>query len=111
MTNFLDEPESLCIALNNLRQKTGKEVNGSGEGGGTDYILHIEPPYDRTGFDNVAVPSSSFSFKKVWEGGSKKSIDFTLYKLGDTVYHHGFDKREISKTEWQYNAWFNEPVA
>ena len=111
LTNFLDEPESLCIALNNLRQKTGKEFNGSGEGGGTDYVLHIEPPYDRTGFDNVAVPSSSFSFKKVWEGGSEKSIDFTLYKLGDTVYHHGFDKREISKTEWQYNAWFNEPVA
>ena len=265
LTNFLDEPESLCIALNNLRQKTGKEFTGSGEGGGTDYTLHIAPAYSRApvinilpgapqiafsnleevsqaiaegkdvrkkaemrvdvspqnisgisqadliavrelvveegsliggvfdislmskvddgdririqetvpalrfavtvpesmrkadrvfylislyngraseiavttgdvlvgesdvfshyviayrdpasgpaGFDDVAIPSSSFSFRKVWEGGSEKSIDFTLYKLGDTVYHHGFDKKEVSKTEWQYNAWFPEPAA
>ena len=62
-------------------------------------------------FEDVAVPSDSFTFKKVWEGGNESSIDFTLYKLGDTVYHHGFDKRIISKTEWQYNAWFSSPVA
>jgi len=62
-------------------------------------------------FEDVAVPSASFTFRKVWEGGSEKSIDFTLYKLGGTVYHHGFDKRIISKTEWQYNAWFSEAVA
>ena len=62
-------------------------------------------------FEDVAVPSDTFTFRKVWEGGSEKSIDFTLYKLGDTVYHHGFDKKIISKTEWQYNAWFSETVA
>ncbi|MBQ8160205.1 MAG: hypothetical protein IJ083_05585 [Clostridia bacterium] len=62
-------------------------------------------------FEDVATPSKTFTFKKVWEGGSEKSIDFTLYKLGDTVYHHGFDKKIISKTEWQYNAWFSEAVA
>lgn len=62
-------------------------------------------------FEDVAVPSTSFTFKKVWEGGSEKSIDFTLYKMGDTVYHHGFDKKIVSKTEWQYNAWFSEAVA
>ena len=66
---------------------------------------------DPTSFEDVAVPSKTFTFKKVWEGGSEKSIDFTLYKLGDTVYHHGFDKKIISKTEWQYNAWFSEAVA
>ena len=62
-------------------------------------------------FEDMATPSKTFTFKKVWEGGSEKSIDFTLYKLGDTVYHHGFDKKIISKTEWQYNAWFSEAVA
>ena len=53
LTNFLDEPESLCIALNNLRQKTGKVFDGSGEGGGTDYSLHIEPAYSRTPVVNI----------------------------------------------------------
>ena len=62
-------------------------------------------------FEDMATPTKTFTFKKVWEGGSEKSIDFTLYKLGDTVYHHGFDKKIISKTEWQYNAWFSEAVA
>ena len=66
---------------------------------------------DPTSFEAVATPSKTFTFKKVWEGGNEKSIDFTLYKLGDTVYHHGFDKKIISKTEWQYNAWFSEAVA
>ena len=68
----------------------------------------IIPP---TGFEDVAVPSKTFTFKKVWEGGSEKSIKFTLYKQDGTVYHHGFDKKVISKTEWQYNAWFSEAAA
>ena len=62
-------------------------------------------------FEDVAIPSDTFSFKKVWEGGSEKNIDFMLYKLGGIVYHHGFDKKIISATEWQYNAWFSEAVA
>ncbi len=62
-------------------------------------------------FEDVAIPSNTFTFRKVWEGGSEKSIDFTLYKLGGTVYHHGFNKKIINKSEWQYNAWFSEAAA
>ncbi len=265
LTNFLDEPESLCVALNNLRQKTGKNFTGSGEGGGTNYSLHIAPAYSRppvvnimpgapqvtfsnleevslaiaesqdvrnkaemwvnvspmnsggisladqtaarkfvgeegleigtafdislfskvdggdaiqihetepalrfavaipesmrktdrvfylirlhngqatpiavtvgdilagesnlfspyliayrdstlkpADFDDVAVPSDTFSFMVVWEGGAENSIDFTLYKADGTAYHHGFDKKVVSSAEWQYNAWFSETVA
>ena len=62
-------------------------------------------------FEAVAVPSDTFTFKKVWQGDSEKSIDFTLYKADGSVYHHGFDKKIVSKTEWQYNAWFSSPAA
>ena len=70
------------------------------------FVLSGQP-----GFDDVAVPSDSFTFKKIWEGDSENSIDFTLYKQGGEAYHHGFDKKIISKSEWQYNAWFSSPVA
>ena len=69
------------------------------------------PVIDPAKFDDVAVPSDSFTFKKVWQGDSEKSIDFTLYKQGGTVYHHGFDKKVVSDQEWRYNAWFSEPAA
>jgi hypothetical protein len=62
-------------------------------------------------FEAVAVPSDTFSFKVVWEGSTESSIDFTLYKADGSVYHHGFDKKAVSRTEWQYNAWFSEPAA
>ena len=62
-------------------------------------------------FEAVAVPSDTFTFKKVWQGDSEKSIDFTLYKADGSVYHHGFDKKIVSKTEWQYNARFSSPAA
>ena len=62
-------------------------------------------------FEAVAVPSDTFTFKKVWQGDSEKSIDFTLYKADGSVYHHGFDKKIVSKTEWRYNAWFSSPAA
>ena len=62
-------------------------------------------------FEAVAVPSGTFTFKKVWQGDSEKSIDFTLYKADGSVYHHGFDKKIVSKTEWRYNAWFSSPAA
>lgn len=62
-------------------------------------------------FEDVAVESDTFTFKKVWEGDAEKSIDFTLYKLGDTVYHHGFDKKIVSKKEWRYSARFSAPAA
>ena len=66
---------------------------------------------DRPRFEDVAAASDTFAFKTTWEGGSEKSIDFTLYRADGTVYHHGFDKKVVSPTEWQYNAWFSEAVA
>lgn len=27
------------------------------------------------------------------------------------MYHHGFNKKAVSGTEWQYNAWFSAPAA
>ena len=74
----------------------------------------VEPtgkPIDPTKFADVAVPSNSFTFKKVWQGDHEDSIDFTLYKADGSVYHHGFDKRVVSKTEWRYNAYFSAPAA
>ena len=61
-------------------------------------------------FEDIAVPSDSFTFKKVWQGDSEKSIDFTLYKADGMVYHHGFDKKVVSDREWKYNAWFSSPA-
>ena len=62
-------------------------------------------------FEAVAQPGSTFSFKKVWQGGSEHSIDFTLYKADGSVYRHGVDKKAVSASEWQYSAWFNAPAA
>ena len=68
-------------------------------------------PKDPTDYDDVAVPGGSFTFTKVWQGGSEGSIDFTLYRQGGAVYRHGFDKTVVSQTEWRYSAWFREPAA
>ena len=68
-------------------------------------------PIDHSNFNDVAVPSDTFTFKKVWQGDSEKSIDFTLYKADGTVYHHGFDKKVVNNREWRYNAWFSSPAA
>ena len=62
-------------------------------------------------FEDVAVPSDTFTFRKEWQGSSEKSIDFTLYKIDGSVYHHGFDKKVVSNREWRYNAWFSSPAA
>lgn len=68
-------------------------------------------PTDPTKFADVAVPSNTFTFKKVWQGDHEDSIDFTLYKADGSVYHHGFDKKVVSNREWRYNAWFSAPAA
>ncbi|MBR3016200.1 MAG: LPXTG cell wall anchor domain-containing protein [Clostridia bacterium] len=65
----------------------------------------------RQRFEDVAVASDTFTFKTMWEGGCEKSIDFTLYKIDGSVYHHGFDKKVVSNREWRYNAWFSSPAA
>ena len=62
-------------------------------------------------FEAVAQPKDSFSFKKVWQGGSEHGIDFTLYRADGSVYRHGFDKKTVTPEEWRYSAWFNAPAA
>ena len=68
-------------------------------------------PFDPTKFEDVAVPSASFTFKTQWKGSNEQDIGFTLYKLGGTVYRHGFDRQPISQTEVRYSAWFPEEAA
>ena len=75
------------------------------------FLVDTEKAIDYTKFDDVAVPTDTFTFKKVWQGDHEDSIDFTLYHADGTVYHHGFDKRVVSKTEWRYNAYFSAPAA
>ena len=52
--------------------------------------------------------SSTFYFKKVWEGSAEKSIDFTLYSADGKVVHQGFDKRILTAKEWSYSAVFKD---
>ena len=68
-------------------------------------------PVDPTRYADVAVPSDTFTFRTVWDGGSEKSIDFTLYKADGSVYHHAFDKKVTDKNHWEYSASFSEPAA
>ena len=84
-------------------------ADGSAEAAFT--VSAAAKPVDPTKFDDVAVPSDSFTFRKVWMGDTEKSIDFTLYKADGTVYHHGFDKKVVNNREWRYNAWFSSPAA
>ena len=49
---------------------------------------------------------SRFSFTKQWLGGVEDSIDFTLYRPNGTVRHKGFNKTQVSDTEFLYEAWF-----
>ena len=74
------------------------------------FLVDTEKAIDYTKFDDVAVPTDTFTFKKVWQGDHEDSIDFTLYQADGSVYHHGFDKRVVSKTEWRYNAYFSAPA-
>ncbi len=73
--------------------------------------MRAAAPFDPTKFEDVAVPSASFTFKTEWKGSSGHDIGFTLYKLGGTVYRHGFDRKPISRTEVRYSAWFPEEAA
>ncbi|MGI6653008.1 MAG: Ig-like domain-containing protein [Christensenellales bacterium] len=61
-------------------------------------------------FEDVAVPGDHFTFTKRWQGGTGKSIDWTLYDEMDYVAHKLFNKKVISPTEWRYDAWFSSPV-
>ena len=112
-TDYEKAPGSLIFTLKASKAKTlslgAHTLTFTFTDGTASAVFTVKPVAGS--FEDVAVPSDTFTFRKVWEGGSEKSIDFTLYKLGDTVYHHGFDKKIISKTEWQYNAWFSETVA
>ncbi len=61
-------------------------------------------------FEDIAVPSNSFTFTKLWKGGMESSIEWTLYDEMDNVAHKQFDKKVVSQTEWQYQAWFGDLV-
>ena len=52
--------------------------------------------------------SSTFYFKKVWEGSAEKSIDFTLYSADGKVVHQGFEKHILTAKEWSYSAVFKD---
>ena len=62
-------------------------------------------------FEDVTVPKDSFTFTKLWQGGTEKGIDWTLYDEMDQVAHKLFNKKVVSKTEWKYEAWFDKPVS
>ena len=121
MGNLLDKTRTFALANvhNNVAKiipttRRGNFLDGQSTEFSTYAIAYKDEeirPIDPTKFDDVAVPSDSFTFKKVWQGDSEKSIDFTLYKQGGTVYHHGFDKKIVSNREWRYNAWFSSPAA
>ena len=61
-------------------------------------------------FEDVAVPSDTFTFTKLWQGGKESGIDWTLYDEQDRVAHKLFNKKIKSETEWYYEAWFSGPV-
>lgn len=47
-----------------------------------------------------------FSFRVKWQGDTEKSINWTLYSPSGAAVSKRFNKRVISDTEWQYEAWF-----
>ena len=115
--NYTAEPGSLILRLKasyletlSPGEHTLKAIFDDGEIE-IPFLVDTEKAIDHTKFEDVAVPTDSFSFKKVWQGDHEDSIDFTLYKADGSVYHHGFDKRVVSKTEWRYNAYFSAPAA
>jgi hypothetical protein len=61
-------------------------------------------------FEDVAVPSNSFTFTKLWKGGEGSSIDWTLYDQMGSVASKLFNKKVVSPTEWRYEAYFGGPV-
>ncbi len=68
-------------------------------------------PLDPTNYDDVVVPSDSFTFRKVWQGDREGSIDYTLYRKGGEVFRHDFSRQTLSADEWRYKAWFTTPTA
>lgn len=47
-----------------------------------------------------------FSFTKRWRGDREESIDWVLYNADGTQRHKLFNKHVISKSEWYYEAYF-----
>ena len=90
---------------------TLKAIFTNGEAETEFTVKEAAKPIDPTKYEDVAVPSRTFTFKKVWQGDREESIDFTLYHADGSVYHHGFDKDAISRTEWRYTAFFTAPAA
>ncbi|MBR0514919.1 MAG: Cna B-type domain-containing protein [Clostridia bacterium] len=51
-------------------------------------------------------PDYRFTFTKKWSGGHEDSIDWTLYKEDGTTAHKKFNKKIVSDSLWEYEAWF-----
>ncbi|MBR5110596.1 MAG: LPXTG cell wall anchor domain-containing protein [Clostridia bacterium] len=85
--------------VNELRSTTGNVLEGNSKDFSTYAIAYR---------DAAEPVKSTFYFRKVWEGSTEKSIDFTLYSADGKVVHQGFDKRILNAKEWSYYAVFNE---
>ena len=47
-----------------------------------------------------------FKFSKIWQGGTEAGIEFVLYNPDGSVRHKMFNKKTITDTKWEYEAWF-----
>jgi len=79
---------------------------------GTNFMNKIIPPTPTVTVTPqpavTPVPNEFyFSFKKEWKGTPQEDITFTLYNPNGTVRQHRFNKRQISATEWIYEAWIS----
>ena len=82
-----------------LDSKTGDTLTGKSQNFSTYAIA----------YQDAAEPvKSTFYFRKVWEGSTEKSIDFTLYSADGKVIHQGFDKRILNAKEWSYSTVFKD---
>ena len=53
-------------------------------------------------------PRYGFTFTKEWEGGKEDSITVTLYNPDGTKHKHGFSKKVLNSTTWQYTAYLSQ---
>ena len=107
-------PEELMKALREyflVKVHEGKATtiatqrNGDFLEGESDEFSTYAIAYKDTEEQPKPVPSK-FYFKKVWEGSTEKSIDFTLYRADGKVIHQGFEKHILNAKEWSYSAVF-----
>ena len=77
--------------------------------GEAEAVFNVNP--EKGSFEDIAVPSDTFTFILTGDSESDKSFDFTLYLSDGTAYSHSFGKKKLSDTKWQYTASFEKPIA